>query len=93
MADQTPRNRDDELTAEIANLKRELANLRAALGERASDIAQGASRAAEVVVQPIRNNPGTAGILFGGLIGVLVGLAIGQSLAMQQPRRWHDRYW
>lgn len=93
MADQTLRNKDDELTAEIANLKRELANLRAALAERASDIAQGANRAAEVVVQPIRNNPGTAGMLFGGLIGVLVGLAIGLSLAGQQPRRWYDRYW
>jgi len=93
MADQTPRNTDDELAAEIANLKRELANLRTAVTERASDIAQGASRAAEVVVQPIRDNPGTAGMLFGGLVGVLVGLAIGQSLAAQQPRRWHDRYW
>ena len=84
----------DELTAEIARLKRELSNLRTALAERAGDFAQGAGRAADMVVQPIRNHPGAAGMLFGGLVGVLVGLAIGYAAAEQQrPRRWHERYW
>jgi ElaB/YqjD/DUF883 family membrane-anchored ribosome-binding protein len=92
MAEQTLSRNDDELTAEIAKLKRELGNLRSALAERAGDVAEGASRAAEAVVQPIRNNPGTAGMLFGGLIGVLAGLAIGQALAERPPHRWYDRY-
>lgn len=93
MADETlPRNDGDELAAEIANLKRELANLGAALAERAGGIAQGANRAAEAVAQPIRNNPGTAGMLFGGLVGVLVGLAIGQVISDQRSRHWYDRF-
>lgn len=91
--DKTTARGDDELAEEIARLKRELANLKAALAERADDIVQGASRAAEVVAQPIRNNPGTAGMLFGGLIGLLIGLAIGQTIEQRQPRHWYDRYW
>jgi len=93
MAEEGMSRNGDELTAEIANLKRELGNLRSALAERADDIAQGASRAAGAVVEPIRNNPGTAGMLFGGLIGVLIGLAIGQAMTDQRPHRWYDRYW
>lgn len=82
---------DDELTQEIARLKTEVANLKSALAERADDIVQGASRAAEVVTQPIKNNPGTAGLLFGGIIGMIVGLALGQAIN-QPPQRWYDRY-
>jgi hypothetical protein len=91
MADNMRATGDDELAAEMANLRRELSNLKTALAERADDIARGAGRAADVVVQPIRNNPGTAGMLFGGLVGLLVGLAIGQA-AMQRPHYWYDRY-
>lgn len=87
------RSDGDELTAEIANLKRELANLRTALAERADDIAQGAGRVADAMAQPIRNNPGTAGMFFGGLVGVLVGLAIGHAMSDQRPHRWYDRHW
>ena len=94
MADNIPRAAgDDELTAEVANLRRELANLRAALSERADDIVRGAGRAAGAVAQPIRDNPGTAGMLFGGLVGLLIGLAIGHVAADQRPRHWYDRYW
>ena len=92
MADNdTPARGNDDVAAEVARLKREIANLKAALGERAEDIAQGAARAAEVVTQPIRNNPGTAGMLFGGLVGLLAGLAIAQSME-QRPHHWYDRY-
>jgi hypothetical protein len=94
MADNSAITRgDDELATEIANLKRELSNLKTALSERAGDIAQGASRAAGAVVQPIRDNPGTAGMLFGAMVGVMVGLAIGYAATEQRPRRWHERYW
>ncbi|MEW9837181.1 hypothetical protein [Mesorhizobium marinum] len=93
MADNT-RTSGDELSAEIAHLRRELSNLKAALSQRAGDIAEGAGRAADAVVQPIRNHPGAAGMLFGGLLGLITGLAIGYAAAEQQrPRRWHDRYW
>ncbi len=93
MAENNPRVAgDDDLATEVANLKRELANLREALADRAGDIAQGAGRAASAVVQPIRDNPGTAGVLFGGLIGLLVGLTIGQAMSEQGTRPWYDRY-
>jgi ElaB/YqjD/DUF883 family membrane-anchored ribosome-binding protein len=91
MADNTTPAREDDLNAEVARLKREIANLKDALAERADDIAQGAARAADAVVQPIRNNPGTAGMLFGCLVGLLAGLAIAQA-AEQRPRHWYDRY-
>ncbi|MEP9386006.1 hypothetical protein [Mesorhizobium sp. KR9-304] len=92
MADNTtPARGSDDLAAEVAKLKREIANLKAALAERADDIAQGAARAADVVVQPIRNHPGTAGMLFGGLVGLLAGLAIAQAFE-QRPNHWYDRY-
>lgn len=81
----------DELAREIAQLKAEIGNLKAALAERADDLVQGASRAAEVVTQPIRNNPGTAGLLFGTLVGLIAGMAIGQAMR-DEPRHWYDRY-
>lgn len=81
---------DGDLVNEVARLKAELANLRDALAERAGDVVQGASRAAQAAVQPIRNHPGAAGLLIGGLVGLLVGLAIGQS--EQRSRHWYDRY-
>lgn len=81
----------DELAREIAQLKAEIGNLKAALAERADDLMQGASRAAEVVTQPIRNNPGTAGLLFGTLVGLIAGMAIGQAMR-DEPRHWYDRY-
>jgi hypothetical protein len=92
MAESTQTNRNDELAVEVARLKRELANLKGAIAERAEDIVQGASRAADVVTQPIRNNPGTAGLLFGTMLGLIAGLAIAQ-MTEQRPRHWHDRYW
>ena len=91
--DTTPTASEDELTAEIAKLKRELSNLKSALSERADDIVQGAGRAAGAVAKPIRDNPGTAGMLFGGLVGLLVGLAIGHAAADRRPRHWYDRHW
>ncbi len=81
----------DELAQEIARLKTEIANLKTALAQRADDIVQGASRAADVVTQPIRNNPGTAGLLFGTLVGLVAGMAIGQAMR-DEPRHWYDRY-
>ena len=52
MADNdTPARGNDDVAAEVARLKREIANLKAALGERADDIAQGAARAAEAVAR------------------------------------------
>ena len=91
MPDSTQTNKNDDLAAEIDRLKRELANLRGAIAERADDIVEGASRAADVVAQPIRNNPGTAGLLFGTLFGLLAGLAIAQ-MTEQRSRPWYDRY-
>jgi len=89
--DNLPAQSDSDLANEVARLKAELANLRDALAERADDVVQGASRAASAAVQPIRNNPGTAGLLLGGVIGLLVGLAIGQQTE-QRSRHWYDRY-
>jgi ElaB/YqjD/DUF883 family membrane-anchored ribosome-binding protein len=82
---------DDRLAEEIARLKSEIANLKDALAGRADDLIQGASNAAQAVVQPVRNNPGTFGLIAGGLIGLLVGLAIGQA-EQQRSRHWYDRY-
>lgn len=83
-------NEDRDLASEVARLKQELANLREAFAERADDVVQGASRAAQVVTQPIRDHPGTSGLLLGGLVGLLVGIAIGQS--EHRSRTWYDRY-
>ncbi|RLP21867.1 hypothetical protein [Mesorhizobium sp. YM1C-6-2] len=91
MPDSTQTNREDDLSKEVDQLKREIANLRSAIAERADDLVQGASRAAGAVAQPIRNNPGTAGLLFGTLLGLLAGMAIAQ-MSEQRPRHWYDRY-
>jgi len=91
MAESTQITRDDDLAGEVAQLKREIANLRSAIADRAEDIMQGASRAADVVTQPIRNHPGTAGMLFGTLVGLLAGMAIAQ-MAEQRSHHWYDRY-
>jgi len=92
MAESTLANRDDDLAVEVARLKREIANLKGAIADRAGDIAQGASRAADVVTQPIRNNPGTAGMLFGTLVGLIAGMAIAQMTEQQRSSHWYDRY-
>ncbi|MCX7305515.1 MAG: hypothetical protein NTV73_14475 [Hyphomicrobiales bacterium] len=81
----------DRLEEEVARLKREMANLKQALAERADDIVQGAASAAHAVVQPVRNNPGTFGLIAGGLLGLLVGLAIGEA-DQRRSRHWYDRY-
>ncbi|HEY6631349.1 MAG TPA: hypothetical protein VIZ90_07855 [Rhizobiaceae bacterium] len=91
MAESTRMTADDDLAGEIAQLKREIANLRGAIADRAGDIVQGASRAAEVVAQPIRNNPGTAGMVAGVVVGLLAGMAIAQ-MADQRSHHWYDRY-
>jgi len=82
---------EDGLSDEIARLKREIANLKEALAGRADDFIQGASSAAQAVVQPVKNNPGTFGLIAGGLIGVLVGLAISEA-SRSPDRHWYDRY-
>lgn len=82
---------EDGLADEIARLKREIANLKEALAGRADDLLQGASNAAQAVVQPVKNNPGTFGLLAGGLIGLLVGLAIGEA-GRPRDKHWYDRY-
>jgi ElaB/YqjD/DUF883 family membrane-anchored ribosome-binding protein len=83
---------DDDLARETDGLKRELANLRAVIAERADDAVAAASRATQAVVTPIRENPGVVSSAFvvGGIVGFLIGLAIGQS--DQRSRHWYDRY-
>jgi F0F1-type ATP synthase assembly protein I len=83
---------DDDLARETDGLKRELANLRAVIAERADDAVAAASRATQAVVTPIRENPGVVSSAFvmGGIVGLLIGLAIGQS--DQRSRHWYDRY-
>jgi F0F1-type ATP synthase assembly protein I len=83
---------DDDLARETDGLKRELANLRAVIAERADDAVAAASRATQDVVTPIRENPGVVSSAFvvGGIVGFLIGLAIGQS--DQRSRHWYDRY-
>ncbi|WP_394891099.1 hypothetical protein ACG873_07190 [Mesorhizobium sp. AaZ16] len=82
-------NTDDDDTD---GLRRELANLRAVLAERRDDMIAAASRATEAVVTPVRENPGAVGSAFvlGGILGLLVGLALGQS--EERSRHWYDRY-
>ena len=83
---------DDDLARETDGLKRELANLRAVIAERADDAVAAASRATQAVVTPIRENPGVVSSAFvvGGIVGFIIGLAIGQS--DQRSRPWYDRY-
>jgi ElaB/YqjD/DUF883 family membrane-anchored ribosome-binding protein len=83
---------DDDLARETDGLKRELANLRAVIAERADDAVAAASRATQAVVTPIRENPGvvSSALVVGGIVGFLIGLAIGQS--DQRSRHWYDRY-
>jgi ElaB/YqjD/DUF883 family membrane-anchored ribosome-binding protein len=92
MAENTNSNADDELDPETEGLRRELANLRAVLAERADDLVQSASRASQAVVTPVRENPGVVGsaFLLGGIVGFLIGLAIGQS--EHRSNHWYDRY-
>lgn len=73
-------------------LRRELANLRAVLAERRDDMVAAASRGAQAVVTPIKENPGvvTFAFVMGGIVGLLVGLALGQS--EERARHWYDRY-
>lgn len=89
MADDTSR---EDLDPETEKLRRELANLRAVLAERRDDMVSAASRGAQAVVTPIRENPGVVGSAFvlGGIVGLLLGLAIGQS--ERNSGHWYDRY-
>ena len=84
--------REDVLDPETEKLRRELANLRAVLAERRDDMVAAASRGAQAVVAPIRENPGVVSSVFvlGGIVGLLLGLAIGQS--ERNSRHWYDRY-
>jgi ElaB/YqjD/DUF883 family membrane-anchored ribosome-binding protein len=86
MADEPDTNANDD------GLRRELANLRAVLAERRDDMVAAASRGAQAVVTPVRENPGVVSSAFvlGGVIGFLIGLAVGQS--DQRSRHWYDRY-
>ena len=83
---------DDELADETDGLRRELANLRAVLAERRDDMVAAASRGAQAVVKPVRENPGVVSSVFvlGGVIGLFIGLAIGQS--GERSRHWYDKY-
>jgi len=84
-------NADDEQD-ETDGLRREIANLRAVLAERRDDIVAAASRGAQAVVTPVRENPGVVGSAFalGAILGLLVGLALGQS--EERSRHWYNRY-
>jgi ElaB/YqjD/DUF883 family membrane-anchored ribosome-binding protein len=83
---------DEDLADETDGLRRELANLRAVLAERKDDVAAAASRATQAVVMPIRENPGIVSSVFllGGIVGLLIGLALGQS-QQRSTRHWYDR--
>lgn len=85
-------NLDHDPTDETDGLRRELANLRAVLAERRDDMVAAASRGAQAVVTPVRENPGLASSVFvlGAAIGLLIGLAIGQS--DERSRHWYDKY-
>jgi hypothetical protein len=83
-------NADDEQDDETDGLRRELANLRAVLAERRDDMVAAASRGAQAVVTPVRENPGvvSSALIMGGIIGFLIGLAVGQS--EERSRHWYD---
>jgi hypothetical protein len=85
-------NADDEQDDETDGLRRELANLRAVLAERRDDMVAAASRGAQAVVTPVRENPGlvSSALIMGGTIGFFIGLAVGQS--EERSRHWYDRY-
>ncbi len=85
-------NAGDEQDDETDGLRRELANLRAVLAERRDDMVAAASRGAQAVVTPVRENPGvvSSALIMGGIIGFLIGLAVGQS--EERSRHWYDRY-
>jgi hypothetical protein len=85
-------NAGDEQDDETDGLRRELANLRAVLAERRDDMVAAASRGAQAVVTPVRENPGvvSSALIIGGIIGFLIGLAVGQS--EERSRHWYDRY-
>jgi hypothetical protein len=57
-------NLDDDLADENDGLRRELANLRAVLAERRDDMVAAASRGAQAVVTPIRENPAVVSSVF-----------------------------
>jgi len=95
----------DDLAAETAELRREIARLKAAIAERAQDVVEGveglydsaaeqASRATQALREQagvVRDNPGTISSAFvlGGIVGVLLGLAL--SASEPASRRWYDR--
>ena len=85
-------NLDDDLADENDGLRRELANLRAVLAERRDDMVAAASRGAQAVVTPVRENPGvvSSALIMGGIIGFFIGLAVGRS--EERSRHWYDRY-
>ena len=96
---------ENELTQEIANLKREFANLKSAIAERAQDVVGGvggiyegaaakASQATEALrtqAGVVRENPVTfsSAFLLGGVFGLLVGMAMNHW--EPPPRRWYER--
>jgi hypothetical protein len=84
--------KDPEQDDETDGLRRELANLRAVLAERRDDMVAAASRGAQAVVTPVRENPGlvSSALIMGGTIGFFIGLAVGQS--EERSRHWYDRY-
>jgi ElaB/YqjD/DUF883 family membrane-anchored ribosome-binding protein len=92
MAKDPDLNADDEQDDETDGLRRELANLRAVLAERRDDMVAAASRGAQAVVTPVRENPGlvSSALIMGGTIGFFIGLAVGQS--EERSRHWYDRY-
>lgn len=97
--DDTAVGSSDDLTREIANLKREIGRLKTAFADRADDVAGSASRAAQAVRSQasavrgaVRENPGTVSSAFvlGGIVGLLIAMAF--STAERSPRNWYDRY-
>lgn len=89
----------DDLTREIANLKREIGRLKDAFTDRADDVVGSASRAAQAVrsqasavTGAVRENPGTVSSAFvlGGIVGFMIAMAV--SAAERSPQHWYDRY-
>jgi len=76
-ANAPPTSNDEQMD----ELKREIAKLKEALAERAQGVYDAAAEAVRSQAVVARDNPGTiaTAVVFGGIIGLLLGYALGQS--------------